>query len=149
MEKKTAAVFEVEAAGMEQFLELLELREARRAHDPGRGGEPASRRAVFVTQMYDAKGSSIGAPSVRRYVVAAFALGDDLVRFERTTSRGIEFPNAPNYLGDGEDPNKRQDEAYEEMRAALAGRIAERGFEVPVLEGALRHSFDPRTKGAS
>lgn len=143
MTETRPAAFELEAATVEQILELLELREAQVAHDPRRMDAGVLRRAVFVAQLYDSKGTSMGVPSVKRYVVASFTVGDDLVTYTRITSNGIEIPRDP----DREDLNKRQDAAYEEIRAEITGRIEARGWEVPVLEGFLHHSSDPRGDG--
>ncbi len=71
--EEPGAAFEVEPATFEEFLRLLQDREESEA--PLRGPRGVTRRAVFVAQMFDRRSTGYGYPSVRRYVVAAFAYG--------------------------------------------------------------------------
>src|SRR5215207_3968014 len=108
--------FGIETATVEEFLRLLKEREEDETSPGEFRGE--TRKAVFVAQMLDQRSSNYGYPSVRRYVVAAFAYGQDLVSFSRTTSNAVELPEIVSRAAE------RQQEAYEEIRAEI-----ERGLE--------------------
>ena len=127
--------FEVEAGTVEEFLRLLKEREEGEASL----GEPsgATRRAVFVAQMLDQRSSSYGYPSNRRYVVAAFAYGCDLVSYSRTTSSAVELPEIASRAAE------RQQEVYEEIRANIERGLEGMGLDLPVYEGSLRCSAEP------
>ena len=127
---KDEPAFEVEAATVEEFLRLLKEREDEA---PVRGPRGAVRRAVFVAQMVDQRGSDYGLPMVRRYVTSNFAYGCDLISYRRTTSNAVELPETAKKTRD------RQQQIYEETRAEIERGIEEVGLEVPVREGYLRH----------
>lgn len=130
--------FGVEAATVEEFLRLLQDREEGEA--PLRGPRGATRRAVFVAQMLDRRSSGYGYPSVRRYVVAAFAYGRDLVSYRRTTSSAVELPETAWRTGE------RQQKAYEEVRAEVERGLEAMGLDLPIYEGSLRHLAEPGEK---
>lgn len=125
------SVFEVEASTVEEFLQLLEERE----EDETLSREPraAARRAVFVAQLLNQRSSSYGYPAVRRYVVAAFVYGRDLVSYKRTTSSAVELPDMV------ERTEERQQAAYETIQAEIERGLEERRLNVPLYEGSLRH----------
>lgn len=134
-----AGGYRIEPETLEGSVDLLRAREGERARGVLAGAEPVPRRAVFVSRLLDRRGTSIGAPMVRRYVVAGFAYGEDLVSFEETVSHAVEFPHGPD---SSEARRERQVEVYERFRDELRGRIAAVGLEghVPVLDGHLRHA---------
>lgn len=107
--------FEIEAVSIEEFLRLLKEREDEGA-DQNRQG--IARRAIFIARMMARRPSNYGFPLIRRYVVAAFAHGQDRISYTRTTSNAVELPETVNKVED------RQQEAYEEMRGEI-----ERGLE--------------------
>jgi hypothetical protein len=127
--------FGIETATVEEFLRLLKERE----EDETSPGElrSATRKAVFVAQMLDQRSTSYGYPSVRRYIVAAFAYGCDLVSYSRTTSSAVELPERASRTA------KRQQEAYEEIRAEIEGGLERMGLALPLFEGYLRSSAEP------
>ena len=125
--------FEIEVAGVEELLKLLKEREEEGGHREGIG---AMRKAVFVAQMMDRRPSSYGFPTIRRYVVAAFAYGRDRVSYTRTTSNAVELPEMVTKTED------RQQEAYEAMRQEIEHGLEELNLHVPVHEGFLRHPSD-------
>lgn len=127
--------FGVEAATLKEFLRLLQEREDVEA--PLRGQRGATRRAVFVAQMLGRWSSGYGYPSVRRYVVATFAYGRDLVSYRRTTSSAVELPETARRTGE------RQQEAYEEFRAEVERGLEAMGLDLPVYEGSIRHPTEP------
>jgi translation initiation factor 2B subunit (eIF-2B alpha/beta/delta family) len=134
-DEEPGSTFGVEAATVEEFLRLLKEREEGEASLGGPRG--ATRRAVFVAQMLDQRSSSYGYPSVRRYVVAAFAYGRDLVSYRRTTSSAVELPEIASRAAE------RQQDAYEEIRANIERGLEGMGLDLPVYEGSLRHSAEP------
>jgi hypothetical protein len=129
-EGRPAPGFEIKTATIEEFLRLLHEREEEET-SPGelRG---ATRRAVFVAQMLDQRSSSYGYPSVRRYIVAVFAHGCDLVTHSRTTSSAVELPEIAIRAAE------RQHEAYEEIKAEIERGLEGMGLDLPVYEGSLR-----------
>lgn len=135
--------FELEAASIEEFLDLLE----RRERDPVVAGNestgPFVRRAVCVTRLFDRRPSDHAFPIITRYVAAAFAYGEDLVSYRITTSNGMEMPSPAD---DVEKMAKRQQETYEDVRSRVEQRIEELGISsrVPIVEGFLHHATDPR-----
>jgi hypothetical protein len=129
-DKEPGPTFGVEAATVEEFLRLLKDREEGEASLGGPRG--ATRRAVFVAQMLDQRSSSYGYPSIRRYVVVAFAFGRDLVSYCRTTSSAVELPEMASRAAE------RQQEAYEEIRAEIERGLEGMGLDLPVYEGFLR-----------
>ncbi len=134
MTERPGSAFEVEAASVEEFLRLLGGRESAEASRSGL--RSAARRAVFVAQLLDRRGSGYGYPKVRRYVVAAFAYGPDIVSYKRTISNAVELPATAKQTRD------RQQRIYEETRAEVERGMEEMGLEVPVREGSLRRPND-------
>jgi hypothetical protein len=134
-DEERGPTFGVEAATVEEFLRLLKEREEGEASLGGLRGAP--RRAVFVAQMLDQRSSSYGYPSVRRYVVAAFAYGRDLVSYSRTTSSAVELPEIASRAAE------RQQEAYEEIRVDIERGLEGMGLDLPVYEGSLRRPAEP------
>lgn len=130
------SVFRVEAASVEEFLRLLDGRESA---EPSRL-EPrgAARRAVFVAQLADRRGSGYEYPKVRRYVLAAFAYGPGVVSYERTTSNAVELPEVAGKIVE------RQQEVYEGIRAEIERGLEEVGLDLPVYEGLLHRPTGSR-----
>jgi len=133
-EEEPGSTFGVEAATVEEFLRLLKEREEGEASLGGSRG--ATRKAVFVAQMLDQRSSRYGYPAVRRYVVAAFAYGRDLVSYSRTTSSAVELPEIASRAAE------RQQEAYEEIRANIERGLEGMGLDLLVYEGSLRCSAE-------
>jgi len=127
----------VEAATVEEFLRLLEEREGSESAPAGHHGSP--RGAVFVARMLDRRNSRFGYPSVTRYVVAAFAYGGNVVCCRRTTSHAVELPELARTT------EERQRAAYDELRAEIERGMEEADIVVPLYEGCLRRSAEPRT----
>ena len=127
--------FGIETATVEEFLRLLHEREEDEI-SPGelRG---VTRRAMFVAQMLDQRSTSYGYPSVRRYIVAAFVYGCDLVSYSKTTSSAVELPEIASRTAE------RQHEAYEEIRAEIEHGLERMGLDLPLFEGSLRSSAEP------
>lgn len=142
---RRSPAFEVEAGSIEEFFQLLEMREGQRAHGALPVVEPVPRRALFIEQLHDRHHGAVGGlPMVRRYVVAAFCYGEDLVSYALDTSRDIEGPNFPN----SERHQERQQEAYDELRSDLEERLRSRGLDehVPILRAFIHHSSNPRER---
>lgn len=125
--------FEIEAVSIEEFLRLLKEREEEQTD---RNSQGIARRATFIAQMMDRRPSNYGFPLIRRYVVAAFAHGQDRISYTSTTSNAVELPEIVNKVED------RQQEAYEEMRGEIERGLEELDLLVPVHEGFLRHPQD-------
>ncbi len=128
---ESGSVFEVEVATIEEFLRILVEREE--SETPSTEPRTVARRAVFIAQLLDRRSSSYGYPSVRRYVVAAFAYGRDLISYKRTTSSAVELPDMERKI------EERQEAAYEEIRTEIERGLEERRLDVPLHEGSLRH----------
>ncbi len=124
--------FEIEAATVEEFLQLLKEREEHEASL--RGSNSPLRRAVFVARMLDQRSSRYDFPLVTRYVVATFAYGRDLVSYRRTTSNAVELPETVVRI------EERQREAYEEVVAEIERGLDEEDIRVPIYEGRLRRT---------
>jgi hypothetical protein len=125
--------FEIEVASVEEFLRLLKKRDDERLDQNGYG---STRKAVFIAQMMNHRPSNYVFPLVRRYVVAAFAYGRDLVSYTRTTSNAVELPETVGKIED------RQQAAYEEIRTEIERGLEELGLRLPVHEGFLRYPAD-------
>jgi hypothetical protein len=69
--------------------------------------------------------------------VAAFAYGRDLVSYRRITSSAVELPEIAEKIA------RRQQEAYEEMRAEVERGLERMGLDLPVYEGSLRYPAEP------
>lgn len=134
-DEEPGSTFGVEAATLEEFLRLLKERE--KAQELSREPRGATRRAVFVAQLLDQRSSSYGYPSVKRYVVAAFAYGRDLVSYRRVTSSAVELPEIAMKTAE------RQQEAYEEVRAAVERGLEAMGLDLPIYEGSLSYPAEP------
>jgi hypothetical protein len=127
--------FGIETATVEEFLRLLQGREDDETSS--REFRGATRKAVFVAQMLDQRSTSYGYPSVRRYVVAAFAYGRDQVSYSRITSSAVELPEIAGRTAE------RQHEAYEVIRAEIERGLERMGLDLPLFEGSLRSSAEP------
>lgn len=150
-EKDISAAFEVEVGGMEEFLRMLDMREAEQAHSGASYRSPI-RRAVFVAALLDKRTGQYGMMVVRRYVTAAFAWvtpsgGQDLVRMEQDSSHTVEMNMPAELEGSPQKLAERQDELLEETKASLERYVEERMLEVPVLIGALRSSNETGEEG--
>ena len=88
MTDEKRGAFDFETATLEEFLEILALRDLEDGPPP----EGALRRAVCVTRLFDRHSSQYGFPVVRRYVLAAFAYGGDLVTYREIKSHQMEMP---------------------------------------------------------
>lgn len=138
--QRPAGGFEIEASTLEEFLRLLQERQAERDRGTIYEVEALPRRAVSIAQLHDQRGSNTGFPVIRRYVLVAFAYGEDLVSYELQTSHDLEFPHGPSEAT--EKPCERHDEAYEETKVRVRDWIASSSMteRVPILEGYLRHA---------
>lgn len=126
--------FETSVSTLDELLNLLERREGDEKFQST--DQALTRRAVHVSARCRAVSTDYGVPSVTRTVVAAFAYGEDLVSFTRTTSRGIEFP-AP--ATDAKEARRAQEEALREIRSAVEAKLSDLGLSrsVPVLHAGL------------
>ena len=131
--------FEIEAATVEEFLQLLKEREEHEASL--RGLNSPLRRAVFVARMFDQRSSRYDFPLVTRYVVATFAYGRDLVSYRRTTSNAVELPETAART------EERQREAYEEVVAQIERGLDHEDIRLPIYEGRLRRAEEPGGEG--
>ena len=130
---------EVEAATVEEFLQLLLERE--RGESASERSQILLRKAVFVARMLDQRSSRFGHPLVTRYVVATFAYGPNLVCCRRITSHAVELP------GTVARTEERQRAAYEKMRADVRRGVEEANISVPIYEGCLCRSSGPGGNG--
>ncbi len=89
MKAAVRTAFELEAGGLDEFLQLLELR----LREPGALKESLPRRAVCVADMYDQHSTEIGIACVKRYVRASFVYGEDLISLQIVSSNGYEHPD--------------------------------------------------------
>ena len=154
-EKGSSAAFEVEVGRMEEFLRMLDMREAEQGHSGASYRSPI-RRAVFVAALLDKRSSASqhGMTVVRRYVTAAFAWvtpsgGEDLVRMERDSSHTVEMNMPAQLEGSPQKLAERQNKMLEEIKASLERYVEERMLEVPVLIGALRSYSDVGNEGGA
>jgi hypothetical protein len=132
------ATFELETSSLEEFLSLLERREKDAANAPPRDA-PLLRRAVCVEALLDQVTSRYGLPFRTRYVVAAFAYGEDLITFKSVSSRSAEMgPPAD----DERELAAAQRRRYAEVLGAIRERLGEMSASdhIPLVEGILRHS---------
>lgn len=121
-------VYEIEVATIEEFLRLLDERETSAAsRDSGEG----VRRGVFVARISGERTSRFGFPSVRRYVVASFVYGRDLISYKVTTSSIVELPELVRGM------EERQRSAYEQVRSEIETGLQKMSSAVPVHEGCL------------
>jgi hypothetical protein len=128
------STFGVEVATVEEFLRLLKEREE--AEEPSREPRGVTRRAVFVAQMLDQRGSNYGYPAVKCYV-GAFVFGRDLVSYRKITSSAVELPEIARRTAE------RQQEAYEEIKAEIELGLEDMGLNLHVYEGSLRYPAEP------
>lgn len=130
--------FEIETGSIEEFVGLLKDRE----EDGAVGALTLPRRAVWMEQLHDRSYTGYTFPMVRRYVLAVFSYGDDVVSFRVDVSHGLEIPDTP----DSEKPQESHRLAYERLRGEMAERLDGLGLAtgVPVLRGYLHPSSNPR-----
>lgn len=130
--RESKSGLELGAAGLDEFLRLLELRVKEPVCD--RDGLP--RRIVCVAAMCDREPMAIGAMRVKRYVRAGFASGDDLVTFELLSSDGIEYPE----LQEARKLEEKHRVLSEHLRGVLQDALADLGAasEFQVVNGCLR-----------
>ncbi|WP_119069917.1 hypothetical protein [Rubrobacter indicoceani] len=122
-------VYEVEVATIEEFLRLLDERESSAV---SRDSGECVRRGVFIARISEKRTSRFGFPSVRRYVVASFVYGRDLVSYRVATSSIVELPELVKSM------EERQQSAYEQVRGDISRSLAERFPDVSIYEGNLR-----------
>ncbi len=130
--------FEIETGSIEEFLGLLKEREDDEAVE----ALTLPRRAVWVEQLHDRSHTGYSFPMVRRYVLAIFSYGEDVVSYRIDVSHGLEIPDAPG----SEKPQEGQRYAYERLREEITDDLGALGLatRVPVLRGYLHHSSNPR-----
>lgn len=141
------AGFEVEAGSVEEFLRLLDEREAERKRGVLPSVEPLPRTAVYVAPLQDIRhgGNGMPWPSVRRYVLAGFAYGEDLVSYRVDVSSGMEFPDGP----DRDKPRELHNRIYEDLKTRIGDWAVYQGHErVRVLDGYL-HRVGARAEASS
>lgn len=126
---EAGSAYEVEVATVEELLRLLEERERDDAQGRKLGG--IVRNGIFVARLLDQRVSSYGFPSVRRYVVASFIYGRDLISYRRTTSGAVELPEMVGRL------EERQQTAYEQIRTEVESSIAQNSIDIAIHEGTL------------
>jgi hypothetical protein len=131
--------FEVEAATVEEFLQLLREREEVGSDPVGTRG--ALREAVFVAGVRETRGSRYGFPKVIRYAIAAFAYGRGVACHRRLTSSAVELPEVTRTL------EERQQEACDELRAEVKRGLEEASLRVPLCEGSLPNLQDRSRSG--
>jgi hypothetical protein len=131
--------FEVEAATVEEFLQLLREREEA-GSDPA-GTRDALGEAVFVAGIRDTRSSRYGFPKVVRYAIAAFSYGQGVACHRRLTSSAVELPEMTRTL------EGRQREACDELRAEVERGLEEASLRVPLYEGSLPYLQDRAGSG--
>lgn len=138
MEAAAKPPYELEAAGLEEFLRLLQIRNK----EPQASEESLPRRAVCVADMYDQSSTEIGVARVKRYVRAAFVYGDDLVSLQLVSSDGYEHPN-PEEVRKLE---QLQTRLLDKVRDSVAAAIEDSGLtaQSPVVKAFIHPAKDPR-----
>ncbi len=138
MEAAAKPPYELEAAGLEEFLRLLQIR----IKEPQAFEESLSRRAVCVADMYDQSSTEIGVARVKRYVRAAFVYGDDLVSLQLVSSNGYEHPD-PEQVSKLEE---KQTQLLDRVRESVAATIDEQTLRdrFPVVKAFIHPAKDPR-----
>lgn len=143
MEVATKAPFELEAAGLDEFLRLLQIR----VREPSAAEESLPRRAVCVADMYDQNLTQIGIARVKRYVRAAFVYGDDLVSLQLVSlqlvsSHGYEHPD-PEQVRKLEEQQTR---LLDNIRDSVTAAIDDQGMssQAPVIKAFIHPAKDPR-----
>ncbi len=127
--------FELKAATLKGFLDLLEKRES----DPALGeteGATLPRRAVCVNMLYDQRIESHGLPFRTRYVLATFAYGPDLVSCKLITSASLEMGSPSE---DGEKLAAAQRGEFERVKETVEREVERMGSSgrTPVVVGSL------------
>ncbi len=130
--------YELEAAGLEEFLRLLEIR----LREPGVSEQSLPRRAVCVADMFDQSSTEIGIARVRRYIRAAFVYGDDLVSLQLVSSNGYEHPD-PQEVRKLED---KQSRLLDRVREGIAATIDDQGLSTwcPIVKAFIHPAGDSR-----
>ncbi len=130
--------FELEAAGLDEFLRLLEIR----VREPKASEDTLPRRAICVADMYDQGTTEIGIARVKRYVRAAFVYGDDLVSLQLVSSHGYEHldPDEVRKL------EEKQTGLLAKVRDSVTAAIDEQGLgaEFPIVKAFIHPAKDPR-----
>ena len=130
--------YELEAAGLEEFLRLLQIR----IKESQASEESLPRRAVCVADMYDQSSTEIGVARVKRYVRAAFVYGDDLVSLQLVSSDGYEHPNPEEVCK----LEEQQTRLLVKVRESVTAAIDDQGMssQVPVIKAFIHPAKDPR-----
>jgi len=124
--------YEVEVAGLDEFVRLLELK----AKEPSIAKQSLPRRAVCVAEMRDTRSGELGIACVKRYVRAGFVWGEDLITLILVSSRGYEHP-------DPAEVRKLEGKLAglaDAVREAIQGGLDDAGAadEFPLIRGFVR-----------
>jgi hypothetical protein len=138
MEAAAKPPYELEAAGLEEFLRLLQIR----IKEPQASEESLPRRAVCVADMYNQSSTEIGVARVKRYVRAAFVYGDDLVSLQLVSSDGYEHPNPEEVCK----LEEKQTRLLDKVRDSVTAEIEDSGLceRFPVVKAFIHPAKDPR-----
>lgn len=127
--------FELKAAVLEGFLDLLGERESELAVGET-GGATLPRRAVCVNMLYDQRIEDHGLPFRTRYVLATFAYGPDLVSLQLITSASLEMGSPSE---DEEKLAAAQRGEFERVKETVEREVERMGAagRIPVVVGSL------------
>ncbi len=133
------APFELEVAGLDEFLRLLELK----LKEPASLRESLPRRAVCVADMFDRHSTESGIARVKRYVRGSFAYHEDLITIEVVSSHGFEHPD-PEEVRKLEEKHTR---LLEHVRETIQDRLVELdgAMQFPLIRGFLHVASDPHS----
>ncbi len=133
------APFELEVAGLDEFLRLLELK----LKEPASLKESLPRRAVCVADMFDRHSTESGIARVKRYVRGSFAYHEDLISIELVSSHGYEHPD-PEEVRKLEEKHTR---LLEHVRATIQDSLVELdgALRFPLVRGFVHVATDPRS----
>lgn len=73
-------------------------------------------------------------PNIRRYVLASFAVADDLVSYRVDISHGMEKTRADG----GREQREQQQKILDRVRASIQGHIEDRSMTLPIIDGWIR-----------
>ncbi len=130
--------YELGAAGLDEFLRLLEAR----LSEPKASEESLPRRAICLADMYGQSSTEIGVARIKRYVRAAFVYGEDLVSLQLVSSNGYEHPDSEQVRKLEEQQTRLLDNVRDSVNAATQ----EQGLTVrfPVVTAFIHPAKDPR-----